>query len=428
MNDAPKARRVKFARLIHRYLIWQHRWTGLLMAAFLSVVGITGSLLVYTTEIERLIDSQFFAKPQPGSQQLEMGEIAERVEAEEPKIRVGYFFRNIPDTVLVRVLPRTDSTTGRLYKVDFDHLYADPWTGRVLAHRMNGDLSELRMNVMPFIRSIHTDLVSGPPGALVLGYVALVWTIDCFVGFYLTLPLTRGIFWRRWGTAWWVKWKASGYRVNFDLHRAGGLWFWPLLFIFAWSSVNFELPTVYDKVMIAAVSYQTPADMLAQFQRRSNERPKLNWREAEARAREVVRQEAQKNHWRILRPGSLAYIAELGVYSYGVQTDRDLRANNPDTGVWIDGDTGELQHVFLARPTRLGNTFTNLIIGLHFADYKGWQSYRLLEFVLGLLITVLSVTGIVIWWKKRRVRIMTRIASRRRISVQTQPARTDCHR
>jgi len=392
---------------IHRYLTWQHRWTGLLMAAFLTVVCLTGSLLVYTPEIERVINPEFFAKPQPNLKQLDMGEIAGRVEAAEPKIRVGYFFRNIPDTVVVRVLPRTNPATGQAYKVDFDHVYVDPWTGKVLAHRWNGDLSQGRINLMPFIRRIHTDLVMGETGALVLGYVALVWTIDCFVGFYLTLPVTGGRFWRRWGTAWWIKWRANGFRVNFDLHRAGGLWFWPLLFVFAWSSVYFELPTLYDKVMKRATSYQSDLELIAQIPLHMNEHPKLSWQAAEMHAMQVMRQEAQKRHLHILRPGLLAYIAEYGVYSYGVQTDQDFRASNPDTGIWIDGDTGELKRVFLPRAPRAGNTFTYLIVGLHFADYKGWESYRFLEFMVGLVITMLTVTGIYIWWKKRLVRIMT---------------------
>jgi uncharacterized iron-regulated membrane protein len=260
---------------------------------------------------------------------------------------------------------------------------------------------------MPFIRRIHTDLVMGEPGALVLGYVALVWTIDCFVGFYLTLPVTVGRFWRRWRTAWWVKWRANSFRVNFDLHRAGSLWFWPLLFVFAWSSVYFELPALYDKVMKAATPYQSEMESIAQNHLRPNDHPKLTWQAAEIRAMQFMRQEAQKHHLRILRAGLLAYIADYGVYSYGVQTDQDFRAANPDTYIWIDGDTGELRRVFLPRAPRLGNTFTYLIVGLHFADYKGWESYRFIEFILGFLITMLSVTGIYIWWKKRLVRVMT---------------------
>jgi hypothetical protein len=52
--------------------------------------------------------------------------------------------------------------------------------------------------------------------------LALVWTLDCLIGFYLTLPVSTGAFWRRWKPAWLVKWKAGAYRLNFDLRRAGG--------------------------------------------------------------------------------------------------------------------------------------------------------------------------------------------------------------
>ena len=90
----------------------------------------------------------------------------------------------------------------------------------------------------------------GEKGAWILAILAILWTIDCFVGFYLTLPIKLEKFWTRWKPAWLVKWRGGFYRVNFDLHRAGGLWPWAMLFVFAWSSVclidNFG---VYEKVM-----------------------------------------------------------------------------------------------------------------------------------------------------------------------------------
>ena len=169
----------------------------MLMTAFLLVVGISGSLLVYAPEIDRLVNPQLFAKPEPGVRELEMGEIAERVEVALPQVRVGYFFRDIPDTVIVRVLPRNNPLTGRPFLVDYDHVFVDPWTGKILGRRGGSSISAGRVNLMPFIRSVHTDLTLGNAGATFLGYIALVWTIDCFVGFYLTLPVTSPDFWRR---------------------------------------------------------------------------------------------------------------------------------------------------------------------------------------------------------------------------------------
>ena len=136
----------------------------------------------------------------------------------------------------------------------------------------------------------------------------------------------------------------------------------------------------------------------------------------------LLQQEAAKRHFRILRPALLAYIEPFGVYSYGVQSSLDTRANNPDTGLYLDGNTGEMRHLFLPDAVPIGNRFTNLINGLHFGDFRAWQAYRLLEFVTGLLICLLSITGIYIWWKKRKVRSMAsnhpRLSPRRRMFEQ----------
>jgi len=390
---------------IHRYLIWQHRWTGLLMAVFLTIVGITGSLLIYTPEIERVINPQFFARPRPGVQPLSLGEIAERVEAQEPLVRVGYFFNNWRNTILVRTVPRTNPATGKPYDVAFDHVFVDPWTGNMLAHRGGTSLSQGKANIMPFIRYVHTNLAMGEWGGLVLGYVALVWTLDCFVGFYLTMPIASRDFWRRWRVAWGVKFRASSFRVNFDLHRAGGLWFWPILLVLAWSSVYFELLNVYERIMKAAVPYETSAEFDGKFSpHHPVEHPKLSWRDAEAQSMKLLQEEAARRHFQILRPALLAYIEPYGVYSYGVLSSLDTRANNPDTGLYLDGNTGEMRHLFLPNAAPIGNRFTNLIDGLHFGDFRAWQTYRLLECIVGLVISLLSVTGVYIWWKKRRVR------------------------
>ena len=66
-------------------------------------------------------------------------------------------------------------------------------------------------------------------------------------------------FWQRWSPAWRIKWSASTYRINFDLHRAGGLWLWLALLVFAWSSVYMNLgDTVYKTVMRTVSEFHEP--------------------------------------------------------------------------------------------------------------------------------------------------------------------------
>ena len=55
----------------------------------------------------------------------------------------------------------------------------------------------------------------------------------------------------------------------------------------------------------------------------------------------------------------------------------------------------------------MGNTVSNWLRALHFANVHGWLAYRILVCILGLVITLLSVTGIYIWWKKHRARAVS---------------------
>jgi hypothetical protein len=60
---------------------------------------------------------------------------------------------------------------------------------------------------MPFVYDLHMYLALGGTGAWVLGVV--IWTLDCFVGFYLTLPVAIAQFWRRWRPSWLIKWPSG---------------------------------------------------------------------------------------------------------------------------------------------------------------------------------------------------------------------------
>ena len=51
--------------MIRGVFVLLHRWTGLVMAGFLAVIGLTGSVLAYNTELERVFAPQLLAHPRP---------------------------------------------------------------------------------------------------------------------------------------------------------------------------------------------------------------------------------------------------------------------------------------------------------------------------------------------------------------------------
>jgi len=387
--------------MAHRFLLWAHRWTGLTLTIFLVLVGVTGSILAFKTKFDRLINPEIYVTPKAGICPLDPATLAELAEAQFSKMRVG-FFAVEPEQVEIHCEPRTNPATGKPFDLDFDQLFLDPYTGNVLGHRRFGDLGEGRINIMPFIYNLHASMAMGSIGGRILGIVALVWTLDSFVGFYLTLPRGAGSFWKRWKHAWWVKWRSTAFRINFDLHRASGLWLWLLVFVFAWSSVMLALTPVYERVTGALFDYERVEAMMSYVLPQPKYNPKLGWHEAQAAGERLMAEEAAKYHLTITRPFGMGYIPAFGVYTYDVRTNQDIRSHGWDTGVWVDGDTGQLRKVFLPSGEHTGNTISTILWGLHYGDIRDILAYRTLVFVFGFVIVILSVTGVYIWWKKRK--------------------------
>ncbi|MFY9655339.1 MAG: PepSY-associated TM helix domain-containing protein, partial [Methylocystis sp.] len=285
----------------------------------------------------------------------------------------------------------------------------DPWTGKELGRMpYSGYTQGIVANIMPFVNDLHTSLALGEKGAWILAILAILWTIDCFVGFYLTLPVKLEKFWTRWKPAWLVKWRGSFYRVNFDLHRAGGLWPWAMLFVFAWSSVclvdNFG---VYEKVTAALFDARPIEEQVAQYAspRQDTGPMKLDWRAALARGKELAAERATAGGFRLLEPKGLTSLGYMRSYNYSVETDRSFPADK-DLVVFFDGDDGSFRGAMATSTGHSGETLTNWLRGLHMArEPVDYLSYRIFVCVIGFVVAMLSVTGVYVWWKKRKARL-----------------------
>lgn len=333
--------------------------------------------------------------------------------------------RAFDETTTAWVAPRTDPATQQPFLLDYDRLILNPVTGEELDRCRFGAITQGWGNLMDFIYSLHYTLALDITGMWILGGCALVWTLDCFIGFYLTLPAGHGVkatsrtvpahsWWNRWKPAWLVKWGSSAYRLNFDLHRAGGLWTWVLLLIFAWSSVYMNLwDTVYTWTTQALLEYHMPwTDVPVRAQ--PLEQPKLSWRDAQARGEALMGEQAQQHGFVVEEPVALTFDLERGIYTWQVHTNREIddRSRRWTTQVSFDAENGALKLVLLPSGQYAGNTITNWLYALHMANVFGLP-YRILVCVLGLVITMLSITGVYIWWKKRRSRV---IALARRVA------------
>jgi uncharacterized iron-regulated membrane protein len=401
--------------MIRGIFVFLHRWVGLLMAVFLVIVGFTGSLLAFNNELEHVFAPQLYAKPHPGDAPLDLATLAEQAATHVVHARVVRVILTEPDQAQIVFRPATDPATGKPYELGFNQFYVDPWTGAELGRRTRADLSEGLVNFMPFIYKLHDELMLHAAGATILGVVAVAWTIDCFVGFYLTLPVSLSGFWRKWKSAWLVKRGAGFYRLNFDLHRASGLWLWPVLFVFAWSSVMFNMHSVYEWVTPKLFDYHSPLEEMKETMRRAlKPHPALDWRAAQAVGARLMTEQAAKQGFTFNDPHGLTYNERTGLYGYEVRSSRDVYERSPKGGsttISFDGDTGELARLNTPTGQSSGSTITSWLRALHMARVFGLP-YRIFVCALGLVITMLSATGVYIWWKKRNARVAQKMRLR----------------
>jgi uncharacterized iron-regulated membrane protein len=385
--------------VIRQIAVQLHRWGGLAIAGFLIVVGLTGSLLAFLPELDHLIAPRLF--PGPHGAELDLVTLIRRAEAAAPGMRANTIYLGYRGTAQIGVEPLPGAA-----QQGFDQIYLDSATGEELGRVKRSLLPSNSGEIMPFIYRLHYALAMGDIGAWMLGLVALAWTIDCFIAFYLTFPPasahSRKGFLQRWKRSWLVKTKTSFYRLNFDLHRAGGLWLWAILLIFAWSSVFMNLNGFYTKATRIFFDYEQP--MWARPAPASeDDRIPFTWEEGYKIAQNLMKEQAQRHGFTIDYPEAFYLMRDKGVFEYRVHSSRDIGDKYGSTAIHFDSHTGALVSASIPTGDRAGNTITTWLIELHMANIFG-LAYKIFVCILGLTIVMLSVTGVYIWWKKRRAR------------------------
>lgn len=379
-----------------------HRYTGLAMAIFLVLAGVTGSIIAFDDELDAWLNPHLFRTDGTG-EPLSAAALAAAVELAYPQVHVS----SIPlklgagEAAKLGVRARIDPITGRPFSLGYDQIFADPITGKVIGTRSTRGCCN-RENLIPFLYRFHYNLaMPGRWGMWLMGIVALLWTVDCFVGFYLTLPSRL----QRWSTAWKIKRNASAIRLNVDLHRAGGLWLWLVLFALAVSSVYFNLQQEVFRPVVSWFSPITPS----LFETRPVvpfDRARVSYDDALT----VANREAQ----RLGIEEEPSEIARSGFGMYWIT----YSASPHDRGTWlgapvlhVDSVTGELLQARQRGEGTAGDFFMDLQFPLHSGEIAGLPG-RIVIAIAGLATAMLSVTGIVIWLKKRAARVRSAARSR----------------
>ena len=373
-----------------------HRLFGLSLAAFLLVASLTGSFLVFQREIDAWLNPDLWRVSAPGPS-LSPSEIAARVEAYDPRVQARWMPLEARPAAAYDVWVdwKPDRRTGAPAPRRYDQMFVDPVSGAINGTRVYGACCVERRHLVPFVYYVHSSLfMPGRIGAILLGIVALVWTLDSFIGFYLTLP-RGGRFWRGWRRAWRIKRRTSGERRTFDLHRAGGLWAWMLLIIMGVSSVALTLEHEVVEPLVENLSPITPEPWEGRpfAPPGASIEPSLSYNQALALASAAATKAGFSD-----APSGIYYAPESGLF--GAMFGREEEAGVAPSWVYLDGLNGRVVSATHATDGTRGDVFMRLQLSLHAGRVLGFPT-RVLALLVGVATFVLTITGVTIWWRRR---------------------------
>ena len=393
---------------MRRTLVLMHRWAGLFTAVFLFVSGATGAVISWDHELDEWLNPRLFAARSGAASDAPRAsglQLADHLEQSDPRLRVKFVsLESEPGhTQVLGVEPRVDPATGKLYPLGFNQIAIDPVTREVQGKRFWGEPSLTRENLLPFLYKLHysmhiPDGFGLQLGVLFMGIVAIVWTLDAFVALWISFPS-----WKTWRKSFAFRFREGGYKLNFDLHRSGGVWAWGLMLMLGVTAVSMNLEREVMRPLVSTFSELTPSPFSTRAMRPPEDpiEPLVTREQAIASARE----EAAKQG--IAAPiGGVFYAEQYGVYGVGFYEagfeHGDGGLGNP--WLYVDGRTGGSAGALIPGRGSLGDIFMQAQFPLHSGRILGVPG-RIGVSLLGALVAMLSVTGIVIWARKRRARV-----------------------
>jgi uncharacterized iron-regulated membrane protein len=357
-------------KLFLRKALFQiHLWAGILLSLYVIVIALTGSILVFENELTATTLPPHLSAYTP-THTASIPTVMDAFHRAYPTAHVTDLYTPwpvIPAYLLVAV-----SANGSQFNVAADPataaLYPQPYTW------------------VQWIHDLHVFLLLSPAyGEQVNAIGAAILLLLCITGIFLWW---QGI--ARWTRALGVSLRSNWRRINFDLHHAIGFW---TLAIVVWWSISGVYFGFYRPI-VAAVNVISPLRGMAALQRPSAIPTGLH--RAPLQAVLNAAQQASP-HGRLF---SISDPSLIGTVAYA---QMDLRAPSDFSHrdiVTIDSTNAKVLTLWhYGQNYSLGDWLLWSMQPLHFGTLWG-LSIKILWFLLGLSLAVLTATGLIMYWNR----------------------------
>lgn len=372
---------------IRRACLQVHLWSGISIGILATLVGVSGSALVYKDSLDRVITPGLFATL-PGTARLTVDQLLDRVREAHPDSAISY--------LLVQHGPNTSHpapwvfyfSPSRSKPAELTLAYFDPSTGKEL-----GTIGE-SSGWMNWLANLHFNLLGGQKGRTINGIGALFLFLLCMTALVLWWPGRS-----RLRNGFKIQWHARWPRLNWDLHSVVGFW----------SSI----PLAIEALTGAYYCFFVPMATALVFLLGGNVH---RWQEMSVPPRSTVVplrrpvameplvQEALRRHPDCSLRGLALPVSPTDPVS--VQLDPP---HAEDRGAYaqvvFDTYSGKVISDIDSRQQSLAIRLVLFIRPLHFGTFAGNWS-RIAWILAGFMPGLLFFTGFILWWRRVPARLL----------------------
>lgn len=341
-------------------ILTTHLYAALSFGPFILILGVTGSLMVFTEEIDRALNPRFFTVATVKNP-LPVAEIRRMLPSHQPGLQ--------------KVALRLPQRPGDTYVAQFQgkHYFVNPY---------DGELAGVRDDQTPLsrINKLHTTLWLGDVGAAAVHVSSIVLLFLVVSGVYLWLPYRR----------WRIALTTTLRRAAFDTHLSLGILTFVLIGILAVTGIVLSFEHAVRQSLMA-IAKSTPPNRNVRSQPQLGARP-LSEDEAIAAAATAL-------------PGAkpLSVQSPANATASFIVAMRYPEDRTPIGRSWvtIDQYSGRPLAFQSSRTAALSARALIIARALHTGDIYGIPS-RIVMLAARLVVALQMITGCYLWWKKFR--------------------------
>ena len=354
-----------------KFSLYVHNKLGLYLGIFLVIQGLTGSLLIFSLEIDSFFNAKYFNSPPRDPARIPYQQYVRQIEKREAPAKVVFIeMQSEAGGALKFVL---ESFSGK-------RLYLDPSDGKAIGERAPVEIFRWPLYY------IHTGMFAGAGEHLVVGTLGGLLLLLSLSGLYAWWPAPGGF-----KKALRITWNKGAIRFNRELHNLSGVVVFSFYIFLSLSGLGLVF---YDetRAFLNFVSGHRP---------KTNMETKLNQSPGPKPSLDNILEKA-----RIILPE-----ARVSFISISTQKDiYEIRMRYPGEDnpagrniLRFNVSSGRLLSVRDTRELPWNEKFMDALYPLHIGRAGGILT-RVLFFIIGLTPGLLFCTGLILWHKKKKAK------------------------